>query len=533
MYFYQLKNKRFLGGIMFNKVLFIWVAVIFSVNVWAKGSPAALCKSLFLNSSESLLKTDIDPAWVAEMSNREKLEGEQELMDLVRENAGKFIGEFNQKDHNSNYTHEIPKREVKNQCSAGSCWLFAGTNMLEGHLKAKGVLKNDFSFSQNYLYFFSLLERANVYFEKQIKMANKANLAEDIRVLMQMEKPSDGGVTSEFLYLVKKYGMVPNEAMPHTASSKKSQLILEVLNEYLLSKSSEMWMYIDQFKGFEFHNERFLQERGVKEAEVPEYFNKLQKEHFEFLRMYKQEVLSGAFKILESHLGTPPTQVEYTSFKTTNSGVQKALKAQTYTPKEFVSEVVKFNPEEFVTITDIPTRVKNKAYQAEFNSNIAKAHEGFKFLNLNTNRLVQLIKKTIDKGIPVYLIADFSADISHESGIMHPAVTNKQLLYALSQNEAPKLDFKKKSDWLYHLKGYANHAVIIDAYDKPASSKLPVKFRIENSWGEKAGEAGYYHMYLEWFLSHGYGIMVPKEMLTEREQKLWDGKVEYINDLMY
>lgn len=39
-------------------------------------------------------------------------------------------------------------------------------------------------------------------------------------------------------------------------------------------------------------------------------------------------------------------------------------------------------------------------------------------------------------------------------------------------------------------------------------------------------------MYLEWFLAHGYGIMVPKEMLTEREQKIWESDVEYV-DSMY
>ena len=116
---------------------------------------------------------------------------------------------------------------------------------------------------------------------------------------------------------------------------------------------------------------------------------------------------------------------------------------------------------------------------------------------------------------------------------MHPGLTNRQLIYAMNEKEAPKLDFRNKADWLYHLKGFANHAVIIDAYDKPQGSKAPVKFRIENSWGEKPGEQGYYHMYLEWFLAHGYGVMIPKELLTERERKIWEGEVEYINDIMY
>lgn len=517
---------------MSKNVLFILLSVFITQFVSAEAS-ALSCKSLFSKNSEKLLKTDIDPDWVAEMSERKKSEDEQQLMKIVKEFGGIIPGTFKEENHNSNYSNEIPKRKVKSQCQAGSCWIFAGTNMLEGHLKAKGKLRNDFSFSQNYLYFFSLLERANVYLENQIKHANKAHSAEDIRILMQMKKPSDGGVTSEFLYLVKKYGLIPDSAMPHTLSSQKSALVLEKLNEYLLSKASEMWMYIDHFKGLEFHNERFLDERGVKEVEYPEYINKIQKAHFEYLRQYKKDVLSGAFKILESHLGTPPTKVEYRGIEKTVSGVQKSAKPKHYTPLEFAEQVAGFKAEDYVTITDVPTRVKNQAYQAQFSSNIAKGHEGFKFLNMNTHRLVQLIKKTIDKGMPVYLIADFSADILHESGIMHPGVLNKQLIYAMNEKEAPKLDFSKKEDWLYHLKGYGNHAVIIDAYDKPQGSKLPVKFRIENSWGEKAGEEGYYHMYLEWFIAHGYGIMVPKEMLTKREKQIWEGEVEYINDLMY
>lgn len=478
---------------MFNKVVIIILTVFFSHSLFAKASAPLLCKSLFFAQSQKLLKTDVDPDWAAQMSNREKNENEQTLMDLVKEHAGNIPGEFKHEHHNSNYSHEIPKREVKDQCLAGSCWIFAGTNMLEGSLRSKGILKHDFSFSQNYLYFFSLLERANVYFESQIKYVKKATLASDIRILMQMNKVSDGGMSSEFSYLVKKYGLVPNEAMPHTRSSQNSKLVLEVLNDYLLKKASEMWMYVDQFKGLDAHPDRYQVESGAKEGEMPDRMIQLEKKHIEALRAYKQDVLSGAFKILEAHLGTPPTQFEFSPVKTTKNGTYKALKPEVYTPREFVNEYVEFKADDYVTLTDISTKARNKTFQMNFPSNMARAHEGFKFLNSRAHRMVQLIQKTIDKGVPVYLIADFSGPISNQNGVMHPGVKNSKFLYMMNEKEAPKIDFKNKEDWLYHYKGFGNHAVIIDAYDRPVGKKLPIKFRIENSWGNENGDKGHYH----------------------------------------
>jgi bleomycin hydrolase len=50
------------------------------------------------------------------------------------------------------------------------------------------------------------------------------------------------------------------------------------------------------------------------------------------------------------------------------------------------------------------------------------------------------------------------------------------------------------------------HAVQIVGYDwDPQSGKI-VKWKIKNSWGEKSGDAGFYHMYADYF--HEYATTI-------------------------
>ena len=53
-----------------------------------------------------------------------------------------------------------------------------------------------------------------------------------------------------------------------------------------------------------------------------------------------------------------------------------------------------------------------------------------------------------------------------------------------------------------------------------------MKFKVENSWGPKAGDHGVFHMYRDWFRANMFGIIVHKSFLTKAERAAWSKKAK-------
>lgn len=49
----------------------------------------------------------------------------------------------------------------------------------------------------------------------------------------------------------------------------------------------------------------------------------------------------------------------------------------------------------------------------------------------------------------------------------------------------------------------------------------PVKWRVENSWGEERGEKGYFMMTNEWFNEFVFEIVVDKSVVPEEVMKVF------------
>ena len=56
-----------------------------------------------------------------------------------------------------------PHSKVTNQKSSGRCWIFAALNLLRNNFIKEHKLKEDFEFSQSYLFFWYKFERVNYF----------------------------------------------------------------------------------------------------------------------------------------------------------------------------------------------------------------------------------------------------------------------------------------------------------------------------------------------------------------------------------
>ncbi|MCK4689811.1 MAG: hypothetical protein KAT41_05920, partial [Candidatus Marinimicrobia bacterium] len=137
---------------------------------------------------------------------------------LNRELVGKI-------DHH--FAHRIKTPGITNQESSGRCWLFTALNVLRPKVIEKYDLK-DFEFSQNYLFFWDQLEKANLFLEAIIQTCNKP--IDDRKVEWLFKHPvSDGGVWNMMPSLVEKYGVVPVEIMPESFNSDNTSMMRRLI----------------------------------------------------------------------------------------------------------------------------------------------------------------------------------------------------------------------------------------------------------------------------------------------------------------
>lgn len=488
------------------------------------------------NKCSDLYDGDISPRFIKKLkkNSAKKSPLKQRMNDAIKSFGLHSINQSQKivANHNPYYTNMVESGTVNSQQQSGRCWIFAGTNMLRTKLIKRNSVARDFDFSQAYLHFFSQLERTNSSLESIIKAANHKVSDRRLQGILRFSL-GDGGFFQDFSFLVEKYGLVPASAMPDHFSVTRTAAMQEEIKTYVQKGIDRLWRRADEFKGNANHVERYTQGREANKFPNKNY-RKLSASEIEELRQIKEEILAGVWEILETHLGTPPSKfnVKIAKLKTDEASKSKSKKvvqiSKTYTPREFAKYFVNFKADDFVAITHLKSRQIGQAYQAHSATTIAPHHPfSHRFLNLEQDRMLELLEKTIDSGYSSWIAAQFGPNIHGQSGIMHPELQNTEGIYEFPKGSEPSEFDAVQSH--YYWKAHANHAVLVDAYDKPVNATQTVKYRIQNSWSNKAGDKGYYHMYREWAQKHLYEIVIPKHLLTEEELKLWNSRAKIVS----
>jgi hypothetical protein len=78
-----------------------------------------------------------------------------------------------------------------------------------------------------------------------------------------------------------------------------------------------------------------------------------------------------------------------------------------------------------------------------------------------------------------------------------------------------------KADRLRYGESLMTHAMAITGVHLDEGK--PVRWRIENSWGEDGGEKGYFSMTDAWFSEYVYQVVIDKKVLSKEQQKVLKG----------
>ena len=379
----------------------------------------------------------------------------------------------------THFSDRVKTKGITDQQSSGRCWLFTGLNVL----RAKMIDKYDLpgmEFSQNYLFFYDQLEKANLFLQGVID--TKDLPFEDRKVDWLFSNPlSDGGQFTGVSNLIMKYGLVPSEAMPET---------------YQANNTSQMANLI-KLKLREFGLE--LREAAASGANAKK------------LQAMKVEQLSQVYRMLALCLGEPVKEFEWIRCDRNNNIVSR----KTYTPKGFYDEFIGEDLEDnYIMIMNDPCREYGKVYEIDYDRHVYDGHN-WVYVNLPVERIKEMAIASIKDNTAMYFSCDVGKFANSKKGVLDINNFDYESLMGVT------FGMDKKERVQTHASG-SSHAMTLIAVD--IVDGKPVKWMVENSWGPAAGYQGNYIMTDEWFNEYMFRLVVEKKYVPEDVLKMLDQK---------
>ena len=375
----------------------------------------------------------------------------------------------------THFSHQVKTKGITDQRSSGRCWLFTGLNVLRAKMITKHELK-EFEFSQNYLSFYDLLEKSNLFLQGIIDTRNLP--LDDRKVEWLLKSPiGDGGQFTGVSNLITKYGAVPKSAMPETYQSNNTRdmrMILSLkLREYALTL------------------------RSAKKAE---------------LQSLKTTMLTEIYGILVKCLGVPPTEFEWSRYNSKD----ELVSTKVYTPKSFYEEFVGEDLESnYVMIMNDPTREYGKVYEIDYDRHVYDG-ENWLYINLPIERVKEIAIAAIKDNTAMYFSCDVGKFFDRKKGVLDIANLDYESLFDTT------LPMDKRQRVSTFASG-SSHAMTLIAVDIDNNGKT-TKWMVENSWGPTSGYKGNVIMTDEWFNEYMFRLVAERKYVPADVLKMLDQK---------
>jgi len=374
------------------------------------------------------------------------------------------------------FSEEIDVGKVTNQEKSGRCWMFAALNNIRYSIsKDLNIKDHDFELSEAYTMFWDKLEKANYFLENII---STVELELDSRRVMWLlnEPTNDGGQWDMFTALIEKYGIIPKYTMPESYHSSNSRYMNKILSLKLrdLAKSLR--------KDFKLGADK------------------------ESLREEKEAMLAEIYSILAYFLGEPPQEFDF-EYKDKDG---KFYRDSGLSPLEFYNKYSKVKMTDYVSIINAPTTDKpfDQTYTVEFLGNVKEGQQ-IHYLNLPIEKLIDYSTAQLKDGEPVWFGCDVGQWSDRDLGIMDTELFNYQDL----------LDTKfslDKGQRLQYGESILTHAMVFTGVNINDQNQAE-RWKVQNSWGEKVGEDGFFIMSNDWFKEFNYEVVINKKYLSEAD----------------
>ena len=369
----------------------------------------------------------------------------------------------------------VDNGEATHQDRSGRCWLFSSLNVARFVAK-KNMDLEQFEFSQNYAMYYDKLERVN-YFLKDMACLVEAGEPEDSRLVQHLlrEVMGDGGQWTMAMNVYKKYGAVPKDLFPETESSKNTDPMNNKLCKLLRQAVAHMY-------------------------ENPENIDQIVKNATE-----------AGHRILTIHLGEPPVSFDW---EWTDKDDEFHRDGE-ITPVEFWKKYVgSADLESYVCLVDDPRKEhpKGRKIAIEHLGNVVGG-DATEYLNVPNQFMKDCVRRVlVEQGIPVWFGAECGPMMDREAGAWATDLFEYDRVYGVRFDLSKEQRVRFGDSAMDHAMAFAG----VDVADDGTTTR---RWRVENSWGAKIADKGYFTMSDDWFTEYVYEVAVPKALLPEEYQK--------------
>lgn len=372
------------------------------------------------------------------------------------------------------FSYEIQTGKPTNQRHSGRCWSFAALNTLRHKFATKYKFK-DFELSQNYLFFWDRIERANMFFQKIIATADKPLHDRTVDFYLSFAL-NDGGQWANAASIIEKYGVVPEYVMPDTHNTKDTSDVAEVFDSLMRKDAIEL---------------RAMVQTDASDEELQEA---------------QERMMGDVYKIAAYSFGEPPAEfnLEY------RDDDKKFHQILGLTPLKFYHEYFDTNLSDYVVVTNAPDHEIDRSYLMPAQDSVVGGLP-IKFVNVPFAELQEGAIKQLKAGETVWVGNDVLQQMDRKRGLMDAKLYHRE--------ELLDVDFvMDKKHRLETKQAVVSHAMTLTGFDMV--NDQPTRWKIENSWGKDNGDNGYFVMTQDWFEDYTYEAVINKKYLSDRVKKV-------------
>ena len=372
------------------------------------------------------------------------------------------------------FSYEIKTGKPTNQRHSGRCWSFAALNTLRHKFATKYKFK-DFELSQNYLFFWDRIERANMFFQKIIATADRPLHDRTVDFYLSFAL-NDGGQWANAASIIEKYGVVPEYVMPDTHNTKDTSDVAEVFDSLMRKDAIEL---------------RAMVQTNASEAELLEA---------------QERMMGDVYKIAAYSFGEPPVKFDL-EYRDDDKKFHQILGL---TPLKFYHEYFDTNLSDYVVVTNAPDHEMDRSYLMPAQDSVVGGLP-IKFVNVPFEELQEGAIKQLKAGETVWVGNDVLQQMDRKRGLMDAKLYHRE--------ELLDVDFvMDKKHRLETKQAVVSHAMTLTGFDM--INDQPTRWKIENSWGKDNGDNGYFVMTEDWFEEYTYEAVINKKYLSDRVKKV-------------